>query len=208
MDNITLVLDFGGNAADTKVTVSDIDLQEHKCDGIEAPAEEEDKTVYNYSSPSNLWKQLVDDKGDAGYTTSFYYAPNWAQIDNPTFSADKGHYTVELPTACSQQWQAQVHLITEIPGEADTPYDFSCKFMPTKSISGVTVKLTDTESDDNFFFANQYDLEAGTEYQVKIPASKLKVGAAKALKLVFDFGLTPADEKIEIYDIIVQKTAL
>lgn len=208
MDNITLVLDFGGNAADTKVTVSDIDLQEHKCDGIEAPAEDEDKTVYNYNSPSNLWKQLVDDKGDAGYTTSFYYAPNWAQIDDPTLTTDKGHYTVELPTACSAQWQAQVHLITEIPGEADTPYDFSCKFMPTKSINGVTVKLTDTESDDNFFFANQYDLEAGTEYQIKIPAAKLKVGAAKALKLVFDFGFTPADEKVEIYDIIVQKTAL
>lgn len=207
MDNVTLVLDFGGNAADTKVTVSDIDLQEHKCDGVEAPAEEEDKTVYNYNSESNLWKSHVDDKGDAGFSTFFYYAPNWAQIADPDLSADKGHYTVVFPTACNQQWQAQVHLITDIPGEADTPYDFSCKFVASKDIKGVTVKLTDTGSDDNFFFANQYDLNAGEEYQVKIPATVLKQGAAGALKLVFDFGGTPDDEKIEIYDIIIQKTA-
>ena len=34
MDKVKLVMDFGGNAADTKVTVSDIDLQESGCDGV------------------------------------------------------------------------------------------------------------------------------------------------------------------------------
>ena len=213
MDNVTLALDFGGNVADTKVTVSNIDLQEHKCDGVEAPAEDEDKTVYNYNSDNNLWKKLVDDKGDAGITAkSFYYNPdpNWGNVIDTDFgfTGNKGHYTLEFPNACYAQWQAQVLLTTAIPGEADTPYDFSCKFVAKKDIKGVTVKLTDANSDDNFFFANQYDLTAGEEYQVKIPATKLKVGAADALKLVFDFGGTPDDEKIEIYDIVVQKTAL
>ena len=207
MDNITLVVDGGGNADNTKLTISNIDLQEHKCDGVEAPAEEEDKTVYNYNSASNIWKSHVDDKGDAGFTTFFFYAPGWTEIDAPDFTADKGHYTVELPTATFAQWQAQVHLITDIPGEADTPYDFSCKFLAKKDIKGVTVKITDTSSDENFFFANTYDLKAGEEYQVKVPASVLKVGAADALKLVFDFGGNPEGEKIEIYDIIFQKTA-
>ena len=64
MDKINLVLDFGGNAENTKVTVRDIDLQEHGCDGIEAPAEDDDKTVYTYDSESNLWKTYVDDKGN------------------------------------------------------------------------------------------------------------------------------------------------
>lgn len=207
MDNITLVVDGGGNADNTKLTISSIDLQEHKCDGVEAPAEEEDKTVYNYNSASNIWKSHVDDKGDAGFTTFFFYAPGWTEIDAPDFTADKGHYTVELPTATFAQWQAQVHLITDIPGEADTPYDFSCKFLAKKDIKGVTVKITDTSSDENFFFANTYDLKAGEEYQVKVPASVLKVGAADALKLVFDFGGNPEGEKVEIYDIIFQKTA-
>ena len=207
MDNITLVVDGGGNADNTKLTISNIDLQEHKCDGVEAPAEEEDKTVYNYNSASNIWKSHVDDKGDAGFTTFFFYAPGWTEIDAPDFTADKGHYTVELPTATFAQWQAQVHLITDIPGEADTPYDFSCKFLAKKDIKGVTVKITDTSSDENFFFMNTYDLKAGEEYQVKVPASILKVGAADALKFVFDFGGNPEGEKVEIYDIIFQKTA-
>lgn len=207
MDKIKLVLDFGGNAANTDVTVSNIDLQEHGADGIFAPKEDEDKTVYTYDSDMNMWKSHVDDKGEAGFSTFFYYAPNWAQIGDPELTVDKGKYHVVLPTACSGQWQAQVHLITDIAGEADTEYDFSCKFVPTKDINGVTVKLTDTASDDNFFFANQYDLKAGQETVVKIPASKLAKGEAKALKLVFDFGNTPADEAIDIYDIVFQKTA-
>lgn len=207
MDKINLVLDFGGNAENTKITVRDIDLQEHGCDGIEAPAEDEDKTVYTYDSESNLWKTYVDDKGNEGFTTTFYYAPGWAQIADPDFSVDNGKYTVVLPEATSEQWQAQVHVVTGIPAEADTEYDFSCKFLAKKDINGVTVKLTDTASDDNFFFVNRYDLKAGTEYQVKIPAVKMAQGKADALKLVFDFGGCPADEKIDIYNIILQKTA-
>lgn len=207
IDKIKLVMDFGGNAANTDVTVSDIDLQEHGCDGIEAPAEDEDKTVYTYDSDMNIWKTTVDDHGTDGFTTFFYYAPNWAQIADPELTVSNGKYHVVLPEACSAQWQAQVHLITTISGEADTEYDFSCKFVPTMDINGVTVKLTDTSDDNNFFFANQYDLKAGQETVIKIPASKLSVGAAGALKLVFDFGNTPAGEEIDIYDIVLQKTA-
>lgn len=79
--------------------------------------------------------------------------------------------------------------------------------MAKKDIKGVTVKITDTSSDDNFFFLNTYDLKAGEEYQVKVPATVLKEGAAQKLKMVFDFGGNPEGEKVEIYDIIFQKTA-
>lgn len=207
MDKVNLVFDFGGNAADTKIVIRDIDLQEHACDGVEAPAEEEDKTVYTYDSESNLWKTYVDDKGDAGFTTSFYYAPGWAKIADPEFSAANGKYTVELPSATTDQWQAQVILTTAIPAEADTEYDFSCKMLARKDIKGVTVKVTDASSDDNYLFVNRYDLTAGTEYQVKVPATTMTQGAASATKLVLDFGGCPEDEKVDIYNIILQKTA-
>jgi hypothetical protein len=207
MDNVSLVLDFGGNEAGTEVTISNVDLQEHKCDGIEAPAEDTDKTVYTYDSDMNLWKTYVDDKGTAGFTTFFYYAPNWAQIDNPALDVDKGKYTVTLPQATSDQWQAQVHLITTIPGDADTSYDFCCKLLSTKDIKGVTLKATDTANDANFLFTERVDLVAGTEYTFKKPATKLPVGAAGALKLVLDFGGNPADTQVSIYNIILQKTA-
>jgi hypothetical protein len=207
IDKVNVVLDFGGNQADTQVTISDIDLQEHACDGIEAPAEDQDNTVYTYDSPMNLWKSNVDDKGTAGFTTYFYYAPGFNQITDPDLSVDKGTYTVTLPTATSGQWQAQVHLITTIPGDADTKYDFSCKLLPTKDIKGVTVKMTDTASDDNYYFVKQADLTGGQEYTLKVPAVVLPKGAATALKLVFDFGGNPADEQVKIYNIVFQKTA-
>lgn len=207
MDKVNLVMDFGGNQENTDITVSNIDIQEHACDGVEAPAEDTDKTVYIYNSDMNLWKTNVDDKGTDGFSTQFFYAPGWSQIADPELTVNKGKYTVVLPSATSEQWQAQVHLITKISGEADTPYDFSCKFVPTKDIKGVTVKLTDTTNDANFFFTNRYDLTAGQEYIVKIPASVLPKGEAKALKLVFDFGGCPDGEQIDIYDIIFQKTA-
>lgn len=207
MDKVNLVLDFGGAPADSKVNFYDVCFQEHMCDGVEAPAEEEDKTVYTYDSESNIWKTNVDDKGDAGYETEFYYAPNWAQIADPVFSKEGGVYTVELAEQAFAQWQAQVKIKTGIACEAETEYDFACKMTATKDINGVTVKLTDSASDDNFFFVEQYDIAAGDETWIKVPAKALKVGAASAMSLVLDFGNTPADEKVEIYDIVLQKTA-
>lgn len=210
MDNVSLVLDFGKNQEGTDVTISNVDLQEHKCDGIEAPAEPTtpvDNVTYTYDSPTNLWKTNVDDKGTAGFTTFFYYAPGWTPIANPELTVNNGKYTVQLPTATSGQWQAQVHLITTIPGDADTPYDFSCTLLSTTDVKGATVKLTDTTSDDNYLFTNRVDLVAGAETVVKIPAKKMPIGAAGALKLVFDFGGAPANTEVSAYNIILQKSA-
>jgi hypothetical protein len=211
VDNLSLLFDFGKNEAGTVVNISKVDMQEHKCDGIEAPSQDTDntdKTIYTYDAATNLWKTTVDDKGTAGFTTFFYYTPDWVkQYDSPGLAVDKGKYTITLPGATSSQWQAQVHLITTIPGEADTPYDFSCTLLPTKDIKGATVKLTDTTSDDNYLFTNRVDLVAGTETVLKIPAKKLPVGAANALKLVLDFGGCPEGSEVSVYNIILQKTA-
>ena len=206
MDNVDIVLDFGGNAADTEVTISDIDLQEHKCDGIEAPAEEEDKTVYDYDSDMNIWKKTVDDTNS--FTTFTYYAPGWVETTAPEFTGDKGTYTLKLPTATNEQWQAQAHIITTIPAEADTKYDFCCTITPNKDIRQATVKLTDTASDENYLFLTRTDLKAYEETTVKVPASVLPKGAAGALKLVFDFGGNAADTEVTINKIVFQKTAL
>ena len=54
MNNVKLVLDFGGNEAGTNVTVSRIDLQEHGCDGIVAPAEDEDHTENSRRRPWHI----------------------------------------------------------------------------------------------------------------------------------------------------------
>lgn len=206
MDAVKIVFDFGGNAENTEVTISDIVLKDHaNDDGTVVPSEDEDKTVYTYDSENNLWKVNVDDT-DA-YTTSFYYAPGWAQIADPGFEKDGGNYTITLPVATTDQWQAQVKIITNIPAEAETPYDFSCTLMSDKELKGATIKLTDSASDDNYLFEERVDLAAYEEYVFKMPASVMTKGAAGALALVLDFGGCQENTKVVVNNIILQKTA-
>lgn len=206
MDAVKIVFDFGGNAENTEVTISDIVLKDHaNDDGTVVPSEDEDKTVYIYDSENNLWKVNVDDT-DA-YTTSFYYAPGWTQIADPGFSKDGGNYTITLPVATTDQWQAQVKILTNIAAEAETPYDFSCTLMSDKELKGATIKLTDSASDDNYLFEERVDLAAYEEYVFKMPASVMTKGAAGALALVLDFGGCQENTKVVVNNIILQKTA-
>lgn len=207
MDNVSLVLDFGGNAENTQVTLSDVVLKDHaNDDGTVLPSEEEDKTVYTYDSENNLWKVNVDDT-DA-YTTEFYYAPGWSQIADPRFTKNGGNYTIMLPSATSEQWQAQVKIKTGIAAEADVAYDFSCTLMSNKELRGATVKLTDGANDaDNFFFTERVDLAPYEEYVLTVPASKLAIGASQGLMLVLDFGGCQDNTTVTVNNIVLQKTA-
>lgn len=205
MDAVKIVFDFGGNAENTEVTISDIVLKDHaNDDGTVVPSEDEDKTVYTYDSENNLWKVNVDDT-DA-YTTSFYYAPDWTQIADPGFSKDGGNYTITLPVATTDQWQAQVKILTNIAAEAETPYDFSCTMMSDKELKGATVKLTDSSSDDNYMVLERVDLAPYEEYVVKVPASVMLEGAADALSLIFDFGGCQDNTEVTVNNIVLQKT--
>lgn len=205
ISQIDVVFDFGGNAANTDVTVSDIVLKDHaNDDGRTPPAVEEDDTQYIYDAETNLWKTHVDD-GD-NYTASFYYAPGWTQIADPAFTGTGGTYTVALPSATTDQWQAQVMLTTDIPAEADTKYDFSCTLMSDKALPRATVKLTDSADDNNYLCLETPALSPYEEYVVKVPAATMTVGAASALKLVFDFGGNADNTNITINNIVLQKT--
>ena len=205
MTGVNIVFDFGGNADNTDITISDIVLKDHaNDDGTVIPSEDEDPTVYTYDSPNNLWKVNVDDID--GYTTEFYYAPGWSQIADPGFAKDGGNYTITLPTATSEQWQAQVKLHTNIPAEADTPYDFSCTLMSDKDLKGATVKLTDSTNDNNYVVLERVDLAPYEECVVKVPASVITEGAAGALTLVLDFGGCQDNTTVTVNNIVLQKT--
>lgn len=205
MAGVNIVFDFGGNADNTDITISDIVLKDHaNDDGTVIPSEDEDPTVYTYDSPNNLWKVNVDDID--GYTTEFYYAPGWSQIADPGFAKDGGNYTITLPTATSEQWQAQVKLHTKISAEADTPYDFSCTLMSDKDLKGATVKLTDSTNDNNYVVLERVDLVPYEECVVKVPASVMTEGAAGALTLVLDFGGCQDNTTVTVNNIVLQKT--
>lgn len=201
ISNLKLVLDFGGNSANTTVNIENIVLKDHaNDDGTVLPPASADVDWVPVNSDDNLWKPA----NQGNYTTFFYYAPNWSQIADPTLTNDSGTYTLTLPSATFSQWQAQYHQITTIPISGKETYDFKCTITPNVDLKGVTIKPTDTTSDLNYLFATQFDLTAGADNVIKMPNVKAAVGDMGAVKLVFDFGGNPANTEIKISNIVLQ----
>ena len=198
MSQISLVLDFGGNEANTEVTISRIVLKEHSCDDgtiIEPPMDEEDVT-WLPDADSNLWKST-------SYTNFFYYAPGWSQIADPTIDVNGNSYKISLPVATSDQWQAQVHFQTEMSTSSSTSYDFRCIFNSNQDINGVTVKLTLNGDDNTFYFTERVNLSAYEDYTFKM--INMEGIDMDKVNLVFDFGGNPDNTEVTISSIILQE---
>lgn len=136
---------------------------------------------------------------------TYYYAPGWTQIDNPGFEADGNNYTVTLPEATVDQWQAQVCFAnTGMAATQDKTYDFYLVMNSTQDHPGVTVKLTQNDNDNVFFFADRHQLTAYEDYVYKVVA--MPGIDASNLKLVFDFGGNAAGTEVTIKDIIFRES--
>ena len=202
MENVSLVLDFGGNAAGTVVTVSRVVLKEHSCDdgtiiepGGGEGGDDEDVT-WLPDADSNLWK-------NATYSNFFYYAPGWNQVADPTLEANGNSYKISLPEATFGQWQAQVHFLTDISTSADKNYDFRCIFNSTKDMNGVTVKLTKVDEDATFYFTEQINLTAYEDYTFKMV--NMEGIDIDKINLVFDFGGNPENCEVTVSSIVLQE---
>jgi hypothetical protein len=197
--NVKLVLDFGGNAAGDVITISNIVLKNHADDdGTVVPSDEPEADVdwVAENSDDNLWNGCT-------FSNFFYYAPGWSQIADPGFTANGSVYTIDLPEATSDQWQAQVHFMTNIATSASKKYDFRINLNSTTDMKGVTVKLTSTDSDDVFYFTDRVDLTAYDDITLKeVNLSGIDISS---VKLVLDFGGCPANSKVEISKIILQE---
>ena len=79
---------------------------------------EKEFTGFDANSNFNLWKDITP-------TMEFWYAPGWSQIADPGFKDDGNDYTITLPEATTDQWQAQVKFHTDLTTNAATNYDFS-----------------------------------------------------------------------------------
>ena len=158
---------------------------------------------FKYNADSNLWKPA-----DGAHTFSFYYAPGWAQIADPEVDLDGAEYTIDLPSATADQWQAQFHIVPEEPVvlTEDKNYDFSVIINTNKALPGMTFKLTSVDSDDVFLFANREPIEAGeTIYYL----TDLKgINAPNGVKMVFDFGGNAEGTVVSIANIVVKDHAI
>lgn len=160
---------------------------------------------FNYNHEANLWKP-VDAEGAHSY--SFFYAPGWTQIADPEVSCAGGKYTFSLPSATSEQWQAQCFIIptTDLPLSAATNYDFSCILNSSTDIKKVTLKLTDTTNDGNFLFTENVNLTAFEDYVFYL--SDLPGINAAAVKMVFDFGGNPDNTEVSVSNIVLKDHAI
>ncbi|MGL5317683.1 MAG: hypothetical protein ACRC9Q_03185, partial [Bacteroidales bacterium] len=152
---------------------------------------------YNPDSENNLWKKCT-------FTNSFFYAPGWSQIADPTIKTEGNAYTISLPEATSEQWQAQVMFLTDITTSDAINYDFCATLNSNKDLGKVTVKLVKDGDDDIFYFAEMISLKA---YEDKLVSfSNMKGLNMEKVKLVLDFGGNPAGTEATISKIVLKDT--
>lgn len=197
--NLKLVLDFGGNAAGTEVTIEKIVFKDHtNDDGTVVPEDEQvpEPTWAAVDSPDNLWYGVT-------FTTAFYYAPGWTQIADPALTINGSEYTLVFPEETYQQWQNQVFMTTDnLTTTSAESYDFRISITASETVENATIKLTQADNDDNFLFTLNKKLPAGEEVIVKaINAPGVDMSQAK---LVLDFGGNPANTTVVAKDVILQ----
>lgn len=204
MNNVVFTLDFGGNPAGVEVIIENFVLKRSSDDDgtvwPEIPTEPEPSWV-DVNSPDNMWSTC-------SFTNGFYYAPGWSQIADPVLDFDGRDFTVSLPSATFDQWQAQVFFHTDMsaPDTAQL-YDF-CLTLESNNDCNVLVKLVqtdegDTKHDSNFFFTEVTSVSAGASkkfWMSKVSAPE----AMHAISLVFDFGGNPDNTEVKVSNIIFQ----
>ena len=154
---------------------------------------------FDPNSDFNMWKNV-------DYNMFFWYAPGWNQIADPGFEANGNDYTIFLPEATTDQWQAQMAFkTTNISTSADKNYDFSCILNSDKDLNGVTVKLVMDGDDNVFYFADRIDLRAGQDYvfwKSDMPGIDME-----RVNLFFDFGGCQAGTTVNISNIVLKDHA-
>ena len=192
LSNAKLVLDFGGAVPGSTVVIKDIVLQEH-IEGGSGPA------PFDPAEADNLWNNAAMD-------VSYWFADEgWTQIANPEHTVNGKNHTIVLPEGMgSQRWQGQfVFNNTGIVTSADKTYDFQLVLVSTADHPGITIKLTQQDDDNVFFFEDQHKVTAYEEYKYQVYGVQ-GVDLSNA-KLVLDFGGGVPGSTVEIKDIVLRE---
>lgn len=156
-----------------------------------------DTTIYDPTAAENLWLSTTITE------MFYYYAPGWAQIANPELEENGNDYTITLPEATTDQWQAQVAFKTTMSSSADKTYDFYLEMTSTEDHPGVTIKLTKEGDDNTFYFADRHALTADETFVYKVPnMAGLDIDK---INLFFDFGGNAAGTQVNIKNILFQE---
>ena len=153
---------------------------------------------FDPNSQFNMWKGVTP-------TMEFWYAPGWSQIADPGFVDGGNDYTITLPEATTDQWQAQVKFHTDLTTSAANNYDFSAVFNSDKDLNGATVRLVLDGDDGVFYFTDRIDLKAGQDYifwKSDMPGIDMN-----KVMLVLDFGGCQANTTVNVSGIVLKNHA-
>lgn len=153
---------------------------------------------FDANSQYNMWKGITP-------TMEFWYAPGWAQIADPEFTDAGNDYTIVLPQATTDQWQAQVKYHTDLTTSAANNYDFSAILNSDKDLSGATVKLVLDGDDGVFYFTDRIDLKAGEDY-IFWKSDMPGIDMSKVM-LVLDFGGCQENTTVNVRNIVLKNHA-
>lgn len=161
----------------------------------------EAETVFEGFDPNsdcNLFKSATNN-------ITFWYADaSWSQLPDPALTVNgANNWTINLPTANQDQWQSQMAFHTDMTTNSATNYDFSIVLTSDKDLNGATVKLTQEDNDDIYFFAERVDLKAGEDYifwKSDMPGLDIP-----SVKLVLDFGGCQENTTIDIANIVLKE---
>ena len=159
---------------------------------------EKEFTGFDANSDYNMWKGITP-------SMEFWYAPGWTQIDDPGFVDAGNDYTIELPQATTDQWQAQVKFHTDLSTSASSNYDFSAIFNSDKDLNGATVKLVLDGDDGVFYFTDRIDLKAGEDY-IFWKSNMPGIDMSKVM-LVLDFGGCQENTVVNVSNIVLKDHA-
>lgn len=185
-----LAFTTAGQTAVSQVTVVDKDLAD-------------DSFVwkgFGYNKESNLAK-------NATFNISTWTADDgWANIAEPTRTGATGESVALSYSAStgSSQWQAQLHLTSDIAASASKTYDYSVCIKSSVDLPAITVKVS-KDGDDNaiVFLSNEVvTLKAGVATAV---AGTNLPGVDGNLKFSFDFAPVPAGAEIEVSNVFISE---
>jgi len=168
----------------------------------EAEVRKVEECGFDANSDFNLWKGITP-------TPSNYFSPGWAgdrtSEMSTTLQLGNNDYTVTVPEACSDRWQAQMHFHTDLNISAANNYDFSCILNADKDIDGVTIKVTNEADNDAIIDVDNVSLKAGQNYVFWM--SDVAGKDLNQVKVVFDFGHAAEPTTINISSIVLKNHA-
>lgn len=161
----------------------------------------------DYDAPTNIWK-AADAEGASTLGQYYAHTNDWVPLDPYEQTHEGDTYSAYLPTATQAQWQAQYSITPNEPiaVKAGQEYAISCLIRTNKDLPGVTVKVTQSNDDDNFLCADRVAVPKGKEFLYMKTGVVLSKGVdAENIKVVLDFGGNEDETSVSVRRITVQE---